>query len=92
MFGFQPNSVRASKDVACVKNNVVIHSIYQVPSYGAQGLHWMVNVGKYWIVSENMLKNFQNIVLMPNKSMFIANVAVLNIEVKREPEYPLTHY
>jgi hypothetical protein len=92
MFGIQPNSVHASKDVIYVENNVVSSSIYQVLSYGAQGLHWMVNVGKYWIVNESLLKNFQNIVFMPNKATFVTNVAMLNIGVKHEPEYPLTHY
>jgi hypothetical protein len=92
MLNIQPNSVHASKNVVYVENNVVSSSIYQVPSYCVQGLHWMVNVGKYWIVRESLLMNFQNIVLIPNKVMFVANIAMLNIEVKHEPQYPLTCY
>jgi hypothetical protein len=47
MFGFQLGSVHLFKNVVYVKNKVVINSIYQVPSSSTQGLHWMVNVGKY---------------------------------------------
>jgi hypothetical protein len=47
MFGFQLGSVHVFKNVVYVENKVVINSIYQVPSSSTQGLHWMVNVGKY---------------------------------------------
>jgi hypothetical protein len=38
MFGFLLGYVHVSKDVAYGDNNVVINSIYQVPSSGPQGL------------------------------------------------------
>jgi hypothetical protein len=53
MFGFQPSYVHVSKDVY-LQNNVVINSIYQVLFFGAQRLHWMVNVGKYRTIGESL--------------------------------------
>jgi len=38
MFGLLLGSIHVSKDVANGDNNVVINSIYQVPSYVPQGL------------------------------------------------------
>jgi hypothetical protein len=38
LFGFMLGSIHVSKDVAYENNNVVINSIYQVPSFGPQGL------------------------------------------------------
>jgi hypothetical protein len=38
MFGFFLGSVHGSKNVVYEDNNVVISSIYQVPSSGLQGL------------------------------------------------------
>jgi hypothetical protein len=38
MFGFLLGYVHVPKDVAYGNNNVVINSIYQVPSSGPQGL------------------------------------------------------
>jgi hypothetical protein len=83
MFGFQPNSVHGFQDVVYVQNNVVIHSIYQVFSAGAQGLHWMVNVARYQIIGESLQKNLQDNILTPST---IVIVLMTNIEVKNEPK------
>jgi putative sterol carrier protein len=45
MFGFLLGSIHVSKDAMYKDNNVVISSIYQVPSSGRQGLQWMVSNG-----------------------------------------------
>jgi len=47
MFGFQLGLIHVLNFFVYVENKVVINSIYQVPSSSTQGLHWMVNVGKY---------------------------------------------
>jgi hypothetical protein len=51
-----------------------------------QGLHWMVNVGRYQTVGESLQKNSQDTILTPSTSMSIVNVVVTNIEVKNEPQ------
>ncbi len=45
------------KDVAYMENKVIISSTNQVPFFGIQGLHWMVNIMMYKIINENLLKN-----------------------------------
>lgn len=92
MFGFQPSSIHVSKDVAYGENKLVISSIYQVPSFIVHGLHWMVNVGRYRIDGENILKNSQDMVITFDTIGSIANGVMLNIEVKNGLEDPLTHY
>jgi hypothetical protein len=57
MFSFLLGSVHVSKDVVYGNNNVVINSIYQVPSSSPQGLQWMVNNGKYRTIGESLVKN-----------------------------------
>lgn len=45
MFGLLVGSIHVSKDVVYKNKNVVINPIYQVPSFGPQGLQWMVSNG-----------------------------------------------
>jgi hypothetical protein len=92
MFGFQPSSKHVSKDVIYGENKVVISSIYQVPCSIVHGLHWMVNVGRYRIASESLLKNYQDMVLMLGTIRSITNVVMPNIEVKNGFEDPLAYY
>lgn len=40
-----------------MENKVFTSSIYQVPFFGTQGLHWMVNIMMYKTINENLLKN-----------------------------------
>jgi hypothetical protein len=57
MFGFHLKIVHVSKDKAYDVNNNVIRSIYQVPILGDFGLEWRVNVRRFKIVVENLLKS-----------------------------------
>jgi hypothetical protein len=86
MFGFLLGSVHVSKDVAYIDNNVVMSSIYQVPSFGPQGLQWMVSNGKYQIVGESLVGNSQDIFLTSSTTTFIVNCVFLVIEIKANPD------
>jgi hypothetical protein len=61
-------------------------SIYQVPSFGPQGLQWMVSNGKYQIVGESLVGNSQDIFLTSSTTTFIVNCVFLVIEIKANPD------
>jgi hypothetical protein len=63
MFGFHSGIVHVSKDETYDDNNNVIRSIYQVPVLGDFSLEWKVNGGRFRIVTKNLPKSFQNIIL-----------------------------
>jgi hypothetical protein len=63
MFGFHSGIVHVSKDEAYDDNNNVIRSIYQVPVLGDFSLEWKVNCVRFRIVTKNLPKSFQNIIL-----------------------------
>jgi len=46
--------VHILKDVAYDKNNITIQLLF----FGAQGLHWMVRLGKYTTIGDNLPKYF----------------------------------
>jgi hypothetical protein len=62
------------KDVSYAKNNIVLNSIYQVLDVNFEGMFWMVTNGKYQIVDEHALNNFQDIVLTSSTIASMANI------------------
>ncbi len=92
MFGFQLGLVHVSKDVLYGNNNVVISSIYQFPSFGPQGLHWMVNNGRYRTIGESLVKNSQDIVLTSGMDASIVNCVFLVTKVKADLDNQLVHF
>jgi hypothetical protein len=74
MFAFQQRSLHVSKDVSYAENNIVLNSIYQISNVNSEGMFWMVTNGKYQIVSEHALNNFQDIVLTPATVASMANI------------------
>jgi hypothetical protein len=73
MFGFQLGIVHNLKDDAYDDNNNVTIIVYQIPIIIAQGLEWTLNARRFKIVGENLPKSSQNIFLMRNIVIFIAN-------------------
>jgi len=70
------------KDNADNVNNNVIKSIFQVLVIGNLGLEWRLNVKRFKIIVENLLKSFHNIILMPKIVAFVANGIVHLLEIK----------
>ncbi len=84
--------VHVSKDVMYGDNNVIISSIYEVPSFGPQGLQWMVNNGRYQTIGESLVQNSQDIIFTPGMIVSIANCVFLVIEVKVDLDDQLMHF
>jgi hypothetical protein len=66
MFAFRRRHVHASKDVIYKDDNIVLNYIYKVIDVNPGRMFWTVTNCKYWIVNENVLNNFQDIVITPN--------------------------
>ncbi len=70
MSNFHPRIVHVSKDDAYDANNNVIRSIYQILVIGDLDLEWRVNFERFTTITKNLLKNFENIFLVPNIMAF----------------------
>lgn len=81
MFNFHLITMHV-KDNADNVNNNVIKSIFQVLVIGNLGLEWRLNVKRFKIIVENLLKSFHNIILMPKIVAFVANGIVHLLEIK----------
>jgi hypothetical protein len=82
MFAFWQGSMHVFKDVSYVENNIMLSSIYQVLDVNSKGMFWMVTNGKYQIIGNNALNNFQDIVLTPNIVASMANIAAKSVMMK----------
>jgi len=71
------------KDNAYTVNNNVIKSIFQVLIIGDLGLEWRLNVKRFKIIVENLLKNYHNIILMRKIVAFVANGIMHLMEIKQ---------
>jgi hypothetical protein len=56
MFGFLLGSIPISMDTTCDDKNIITNGIYELPLVGSHGLYWLVNISKYRIVGDQLLK------------------------------------
>jgi hypothetical protein len=52
----------------------VLSSIYQIFDVNFEGMFWMVTNGKYQIIDEHALNNFQDIALTSGTNALMANI------------------
>jgi hypothetical protein len=74
--------VHISKDVAYDNYYVVMNSIYQVPISESLGMHWIVIIGRYKIVGDNVMKKSQGTMVIPGIVILVANKIVHVVEMK----------
>jgi hypothetical protein len=76
--------VHIPKDDAYDANNNIIRSIYQVPIIVDFSLEWRMNVERFWIIVENLLRSSQNTILPLKNTTSVANVIPHLMEIKYE--------
>jgi hypothetical protein len=65
-----------------MENNIVLRFTYQVSNVSLGRMFWIVTIGKYWIVSKNVLNNSQDIVLTPNVATLVTNIVTQGVVMK----------
>lgn len=91
MFAFWWRSLHVYKDVSYVDDNIVLSFVYQVPDVNFERMFWMVTNGRYRIIGEHALNNFQYIVLTPGTTVSMANIATKASWWKNSPiQFPMT--
>jgi hypothetical protein len=67
MFVFQRRVVHVSKYVSYEDDNIILSFVYQVLDVNLGGMFWTITTGKYWIIDDNVLNNFQNTIVTSSK-------------------------
>jgi hypothetical protein len=90
MFAFRWGFLHVSKDVSYIEDDIVLSFFYQVPDVNSEGMFWTITNGRYRIVSEHALNNFQDTVLTPCITTSMANIVVKGVMMKEQPN-PVSH-
>jgi hypothetical protein len=85
MFVFRRGFVHVSEDVSYVEDNIVLSFIYQVLDVNFTRMFWIIINGKYQIINDHALNNFQDIVLTLGTSALVANITVEGVMMKEDP-------
>jgi len=85
MFVFWRGSFHVFKDVSYVKYNIILSFVYRVLAVNPRGMFWIINNDMYRIIGENVLNNYQDIVLTSSTTTLVANIVVQGVMMKKKP-------
>ncbi len=77
--------MHVSKDVSYGDDNIILSFVYQVPDVNPRGMFWTITNGRYQIVDENVLNNFQDIVVTLGIITLVANITMGGVLMKEKP-------
>jgi len=85
MFVFRRGSLHISKDVSYVENNFVLSFVYQILDVNFEGMFWTIANGRYQIIDEHALNNFQDILKTSGTITLVVNIVVEGVVMKENP-------
>jgi len=85
MFVFWRGPLHAFKDVSYTEYNIILSFVYQVLDVNPKRMFWIINKVMYQVVGENVLNNFQDIVLTSSITTLVANIIVQGVMMKEKP-------